>query len=289
MFSKARVVSSQDCVVIRLYLYIPFCTAFVKPEKVSNVHLSQEEYNVSKYYDRVNRTKYTAERKRHLSLLLGSSVGGESEYTSMDSNSASVSNSNESSKESALSPSTTSTEDRSSENGGNDSGIYDLQEGTNIVPEEIESQVGGHSKNADGRSRLVGSSPHRVRILDNGASNVDRSAGLKPVMFQCYGAHSKNAVHNQQRQEQSVDGKVSNDHSTHIQESQASYDLDQVIYYPYYKKPSSSKCKTEKVLIPSKNVQSTQQDGPSEVAALIHAGAEQDHADDNTSHLLPLA
>lgn len=46
--------------------------AYMKPEQVSNVIISQEEYNVSSYYDEVNRTKYTAERKRELSALLGS-------------------------------------------------------------------------------------------------------------------------------------------------------------------------------------------------------------------------
>jgi len=35
---------------------------------------SQEECNVSRYYDEVNRTKYTTERKRELSALLGSSA-----------------------------------------------------------------------------------------------------------------------------------------------------------------------------------------------------------------------
>lgn len=44
----------------------------MKPEQVSKVVISQEEYNVSNYYDEVNRTKYTAERRRQLSALLGS-------------------------------------------------------------------------------------------------------------------------------------------------------------------------------------------------------------------------
>lgn len=42
---------------------------------MSNVFISQEEDNVSKYYDEVNRTKYTKERKKMLSSLLGSGSG----------------------------------------------------------------------------------------------------------------------------------------------------------------------------------------------------------------------
>ena len=51
---------------------ISLIPAYMKPEQVSNVAISREQYNVSHYYDEVNRTKYTAERKRQLSALLGS-------------------------------------------------------------------------------------------------------------------------------------------------------------------------------------------------------------------------
>ncbi|XP_053395171.1 adhesion G protein-coupled receptor L2-like isoform X2 [Mercenaria mercenaria] len=50
--------------------------AFIEPTRVNNVVISQEEDNVSKYYDEVNRTKYTKERKRMLSSLLGSGSNG---------------------------------------------------------------------------------------------------------------------------------------------------------------------------------------------------------------------
>ena len=42
---------------------------------MANTVVSQEEYSVSKYYEEVNRTKYTNERKKQLSYLLGSSAG----------------------------------------------------------------------------------------------------------------------------------------------------------------------------------------------------------------------
>lgn len=48
----------------------------MKPEIVKNVTNSSEADNVSKYYDEVNRTKYTMERKRQLSFLLGSGSSG---------------------------------------------------------------------------------------------------------------------------------------------------------------------------------------------------------------------
>ena len=51
-------------------------SAFIKPEKVANTVVSQEEYSVSRYYEEVNRTKYTNERKKQLSFLLGSSSAG---------------------------------------------------------------------------------------------------------------------------------------------------------------------------------------------------------------------
>ncbi|XP_060556123.1 uncharacterized protein LOC132716804 isoform X2 [Ruditapes philippinarum] len=51
--------------------------AFIEPTRVNNVVISQEEDNVSKYYDEVNRKKYTKERKRMLSSLLGSGSRGD--------------------------------------------------------------------------------------------------------------------------------------------------------------------------------------------------------------------
>lgn len=47
--------------------------AFIKPERVED-DLGKETESVNKYYDRINRIKFTNERKRHLSTLLGSSA-----------------------------------------------------------------------------------------------------------------------------------------------------------------------------------------------------------------------
>ncbi|KAH3695838.1 hypothetical protein DPMN_083296 [Dreissena polymorpha] len=62
---------------------------YMKPELVSRV-VNPEEYNVSRYYDEVNRTKYTAQRKRELSALLGSS---DTNSITMDTRSTSISGS----------------------------------------------------------------------------------------------------------------------------------------------------------------------------------------------------
>ncbi|KAL4236660.1 hypothetical protein ACF0H5_005045 [Mactra antiquata] len=53
-----------------------FC-AYMKPGMINNTSNNSEADNVSKYYDEVNRTKYTMERKRQLSFLLGSGSTGD--------------------------------------------------------------------------------------------------------------------------------------------------------------------------------------------------------------------
>ncbi|XP_033739232.1 uncharacterized protein LOC117326583 [Pecten maximus] len=46
---------------------------FIKPEKIEVERTSKEQQSVNKYYDEVDRLKFTKERKRQLSSLLGSS------------------------------------------------------------------------------------------------------------------------------------------------------------------------------------------------------------------------
>ncbi|KAL3869109.1 hypothetical protein ACJMK2_041834 [Sinanodonta woodiana] len=88
---------------------------FIKPcERSRSSAKSDEEYNVSKYYDEVNRKKYTLERRRQLSSLLGSSSTGDTKSTTV----------NDSSKGSDCS----NFRDTNSEKAGTDSGIFDYQE-----------------------------------------------------------------------------------------------------------------------------------------------------------------
>ncbi|WAR24309.1 TITIN-like protein [Mya arenaria] len=74
--------------------------AYMKPEFVSHVVVSQEQYNVSKYYDEVNRTKYTVERKRELSALLGSSASSAAITADTNSTTVSYNSSSDGSKDS---------------------------------------------------------------------------------------------------------------------------------------------------------------------------------------------
>ena len=101
----------------------------MKPEKVSNVVASQEEYNVSKYYDEVNRTKYTKERKKELSILLGSS--GSSDITG-DTKSTSISGG---SNESDIVPLKVTLKQHDA--AGDDSGIFDQLERETCADTEL--------------------------------------------------------------------------------------------------------------------------------------------------------
>ena len=148
----------------------------MKPENVSNAAVTQEEYNVSKYYDEVDRTKYTMERKRQLSMLLGSSGGytaggsaeGSAESTS-DTKSTllnSNSSSNNSSKECGIT--ILNSDDSNSENGGTDSGIFDYPD------------VASGSHSSDGACASFSIEGHR------------NSLGLPTVQYK----GTKNSAHN---------------------------------------------------------------------------------------------
>ena len=107
----------------------------MKPEKVSNVVVSQEEYSVSRYYEEVNRTKYTNERKRQLSVLLGSS--GASDITG-DTKSTSVSGGSKGSDIIEIKM-TGNNDDSLSDNAAADSGIFDYPEGERTaLPEGVD-------------------------------------------------------------------------------------------------------------------------------------------------------
>lgn len=117
----------------------------MKPEKVSNVVVSQEEYSVSRYYEEVNRTKYTNERKRQLSVLLGSS--GASDITG-DTKSTSISGGSKGSDIIEIKM-TGKNDDSLSDNAAADSGIFDYPEGERTALAEGVDITSKISKDTD--------------------------------------------------------------------------------------------------------------------------------------------
>ena len=121
-----------------IYIEENYFSAFIKPEKVSNIVVSQEEYNVSRYYEEVNRTKYTKERKKQLSVLLGSSGGS---VSNADTKSSSTSGS---SKESDILEFNVNIDDANNDAGSSaagDSGIFDSEGDRQVITEFGEANA----------------------------------------------------------------------------------------------------------------------------------------------------